>query len=263
MERRRPESISLPPMRNIFDPTVNPGGTPHGGGGAGERYESEAQGMWYNIPPRTAPLPNYYPPVSPYPGDRAPRICGQHRPTTPPNGQRSVGRIPHVYPSPASDHHLEDTEMAEGGGSQYFSSSVNTPLFSHNNDHPVPQRKLSSVEMQRHPAPAPTTPNTEPLLTPSIVHYRPEGIPAARPRRPSIQKSGTGKKSNELKIRMVKWDRVSDKGTAPLKTESKPGVPRACTLCHFTRRKVPPSTPPSPCCLWVILARLRSELTIV
>jgi hypothetical protein len=39
---------------------------------------------------------------------------------------------------------------------------------------------------------------------------------------------------------MVKWDRLTDKGTAPLKTEPKSATPRACTLCHFTRRKVPP-----------------------
>jgi hypothetical protein len=235
MERRRPENISLPPMRNIFERTLTGGNHNGGGGGGGGRHEGET---WYSGAPKTAPLlPQYYPPVSPYPSDRAPRICGQHRPTTPPSNTQRSGRIPHVYPSPASDHHLEDTEMGEGG-SQYL-GTITTPLFSNHEDdhhHPVPQRKLSSVEMQRHPAPL--SPKTD-LLTPSIVHYRPEGIPAARPRRPSIQKSGT-KKSTELKIRMVKWDRLTDKGTAPLKTEPKSATPRACTLCHFTRRKVPP-----------------------
>jgi len=232
MERRRPESISLPPMRHIFEQNLTVG-SPRGGGGGGGRQESDT---WHGGPPKTAPLTHYLPPISPYPSDRAPRICGQHRSSTPPSSSQRSVRGHYFYPSPTSDHHLEDAEMAEAGS--HYLHAATTPLFSSHVDNaharPVPQRKLSAVEMQRHPSP--TTAKPEPL-TPSIVHYRPEGIPASRQRRASIQKAGT-KKSTELKIRMVKWDRVTDKGTAPLKTDSK-SAPRACTLCHLTRRKVP------------------------
>jgi hypothetical protein len=220
MERRRPESISLPPMRNIFNHnTLTEGNNTRGAGD-----------VWCSTPSNTEFLSRHYLP-SP---DRVPRICGKHRPHTPPS-QRS-GKTLHQYPSPFSDHHhAEDAEMAEAR--PHYLGTPSTPLFTNDEHTHIPSRRLSAVEMQRHPAP--TTPKEVPL-TPSIVHYRPEGVPAARSRRPSIQKSGN-KKSNELKIRMSKWDRLTDKGTAPLKIEPRSATQRACTLCHFTRRKVPSS----------------------
>jgi hypothetical protein len=79
----------------------------------------------------------------------------------------------------------------------------------------------------------PTTP-----LTPSIVHYRPNGVLPARARRTSI--ASIGKKSNG-EVKLVKWDRVSDKGTAPLNIEPRPPpVPRVCILCYIVKRKVEP-----------------------
>lgn len=220
MERRRPESISLPPMRNIFDhSSLTVGNSIRG---AGE--------VWCSTPSNTESMSRHRLP-SP---DRVPRINGQHHPLTPPS-QRS-GKTLHQYPSPFSDHHLEDTEMAEGG--PYYLGTSTTPLFTNDEQNHIPVRRHSAVEMQRHPAPATSK---EVPLTPSIVHYRPEGVPAARTAgKRSIQKSGN-KKSDELKIRMVKWDRLTGKGTAPLKIEPRSATPRACSLCHFTRRKVPPS----------------------
>lgn len=86
-------------------------------------------------------------------------------------------------------------------------------------------------------------------LTPTIVHYRPDGVPTSRSQRaaasrnqkPSSSRRGSKTEipgSNELKIRMVKWDRVSDKGTAPLNTEPRASGPRSCTLCSLIKRKV-------------------------
>ena len=80
--------------------------------------------------------------------------------------------------------------------------------------------------------------------TPTIVHYRPGGVPIARraKRTASGPDGGRGKRgrksSGELEIRMVKWDR-SDKGTAPLNIQGRSDGPRACTLCSITKRKVP------------------------
>lgn len=93
-------------------------------------------------------------------------------------------------------------------------------------------------------------------LTPTIVHYRPEGVLSARsaqkisdsqrgPGKAKGKKGGVGKGPGELKIRMVKWDRA-DKGTAPLNIPVRTVGPRVCTLCHIMKRKVPTSHYPPP-----------------
>ena len=229
MERRRPDSISLPPMRNIFDHNSSTVGNSTRGAGDG----------WWSTPSNTGLMSRHDLP-SP---DLVPRINSQHHPVTPPS-QRS-GKTLHQYPSPFSEN-LEDTEMAERA--PYYFRTSKTPLFTNDEQTHIPERRHSAVEMQRHLAPA--TPK-EVLLTPSIVHYRPEGVPATRTTgKRSIQKSGN-KKSNELKIRMVKWDRLTGKGTAPLNIEPRSATPRACSLCHFTRRKVP-SSPSAPSPLFLL-----------
>ena len=243
MERRRPESISLPPMRNIFD---------HNGSTVGNSTRG-AGDVWCSTSSNTGIISRHDLP-SP---DRVPRINSQHHPVTPPS-QRS-GKTFHQYPSPFSEN-LEDTEMAERA--PYYFGTSTTPLFTNDEQNHIPERRHSAVEMQRHPAPA--TPKEVPL-TPSIVHYRPEGVPAPRAAgKRSIQKSGN-KKSNELKVRMVKWDRLTGKGTAPLNIEPRSSTPRACTLCHFTRRKVP-SSPSAPSLLFLPYLQQSCrgpELTVV
>lgn len=114
----------------------------------------------------------------------------------------TTSRQYHCYPSPASDNFLDDGQ---------------------------------------------TVPSKKDDVTLSIVHYRPDGIPngkfrgqsassirkSRKPRTPKVNSSPGG-----LEIRMVKWDRITDKGTAPLNVEPRQTVPRACTLCSLSKRKV-------------------------
>ena len=150
-----------------------------------------------------------------------------------PNPER-LASVQQVYPSPASDDLYDDIEMVEGSS---WYEAANTPLFKLDD-------RTSTTGAPREKE-VPIGPKEETLLTPSIVHYRPNGIPSVRSRKFStgeLQKPRNRKSSNadsnELKIRLVKWDRVTDKGTAPLNVEPRPTGPRSCTLCSLTKRKV-------------------------
>jgi hypothetical protein len=219
MERRRPENITLPPVRSILNQT--PFKSSH--------YEGTNHGRdeWYCAPPKTAPLPSFYHPNG-YPI--------QHRqeehiqaPTTP----KEAFRPRCVYPSPASDQHSDDVEMGEG---TTWWESAKTPLFKV--DESVFDTTSTATEIQDVATP------TKPLATPSIVHYRPNGIPSVRNRRPSTcdpqKRKSKSDPQNDSKIRMVKWDRVTDKGTAPLNVEPRHPTQRSCTLCYLIKKKVPP-----------------------
>lgn len=67
----------------------------------------------------------------------------------------------------------------------------------------------------------------------SMVHYKPNGIPTATKRKKDMNSS------NELKVRMVMWDRVSDKATTPSNKKPYSRNLRACTLCRRKKIKVP------------------------
>jgi len=118
-----------------------------------------------------------------------------------------------------------------------WSSAAATPLFKI--DAPPPSSQPSETESHGGD-------KANEGLTPTIVHYRPEGVLSARTaQRISDSQREKGKKdteggasAGELKIRMVKWDRT-DKGTAPLKVPVRTTGPRVCTLCHIMKRKVP------------------------
>jgi hypothetical protein len=119
-----------------------------------------------------------------------------------------------IYPSPASDLY-DDVDMAEGWCEAIKKRKNNSGVATH--------------------------------LTPTIVHYKPNGVPTTRSQKASrIQKPTSSRRgskagipgSSELKIKMVKWDRQSDKGTAPLNTEPRISGPRSCTLCALIKRKV-------------------------
>ena len=83
-------------------------------------------------------------------------------------------------------------------------------------------------------SPSPPTDNIE--LTPTIVEYYPKGIPNARSRQTTKQGPAAAQRKE---IRYVKWDRTSNKGTAPLKRE--PRGPNACAICIAYHKKVSPS----------------------
>ena len=82
-------------------------------------------------------------------------------------------------------------------------------------------------------------------LTPTIVHYRPNGIPNVRSRKipEGDMPKGRRRKSTDVEVKLVKWDRTSDKGTAPLNMEPRYTGPRSCTLCYLSKKKVPSATP--------------------
>jgi hypothetical protein len=109
-----------------------------------------------------------------------------------------------------------------------WSSSVTVPAFKLD----LPASTQSSEE---------SASQVDTGLTPTIVHYRPEGVLSARSAQ-RISDSQRGKKkgakgAGDLKIKMVKWDRT-DKGTAPLNVPARTVGPRVCTLCYIMKRKV-------------------------
>jgi len=131
------------------------------------------------------------------------------------------------YPSPASDDFPRETSAFK---------VVKTSLFSRNN---VSEPSESIEDAQT------VSPTHD--VTPSMVHYKPYGIPNMKARKQSA--SGICKPRNrgssrvktskgEAEIRFVQWDR-SDKGTAPLNVEPRQKGPRACALCSIIKRKVP------------------------
>jgi hypothetical protein len=83
-------------------------------------------------------------------------------------------------------------------------------------------------------------------LTPTMVHYRPNWVPTTRSqkavasgaKKPSSSRRSSKAETGDLKIRMVKWDRTTDRGTAPLNVEPRASGPRSCTLCSLIKRKV-------------------------
>ena len=214
MERPRPNNISLPSVKSILDETNM--------STEGQRRNDDS----FCVTPHTAPLASSHFNIATPNSNRS----EWQTPATP-KLERSVS-VQQVYPSPASDDLYDDVEMSEGSS---WYEAANTPLFKLDNRAATRAAREKVV----------TTPPKAEGLTPSIVHYRPNGIPSVRSRKLSvgdIQKPRNKKSpkadSNELKIRMVKWDRVSDKGTAPLNVESRPTGPRSCTLCSLTKRKV-------------------------
>jgi hypothetical protein len=224
MERARPKNISLPPLRSILDDT--------------NLKSSSIESLRENDPryggtPKTAPLSFSQFNIA-TPKSRTAEYQ-ENRPATPKNRPSSVQQF---YPSPPSDNLSCDIEM---GDSSLWSESAKTPLFKL--DESGRQISVSKGSQPKVPSS-----NSDAALTPSIVHYRPNGIPSVKSRKSSItdiQKPRNGTKgSNEFKFRLVKWDRITDKGTAPLNVEARPTGPRSCTLCYLTKRKVKfPSTP--------------------
>lgn len=217
MERPRPENITLPPVRSLF------GQVPLKMG----HFEGINQGRdeWCCAPPKTAPASSFFPPMNAY--SATTKEEPQREPTTP----REPSRPRHVYPSPESDQHSDDVEMGEG--TAWWEAAKN-PLFKV--DEGVSDSPTTATESSQEVA----TPTTKPTLTPSIVHYRPNGIPSVRSRRGSTSdgQKRRASKSDESKIRMVKWDRVTDKGTAPLNVEPRHPVQKSCTLCYLVKKKV-------------------------
>ena len=144
----------------------------------------------------------------------------------------------HMYPSPShsSDDLHDDSEMVDGDGSGWW-GTTQKPLFQISQ--PVPdvskQIDLPDVNMAK----------PDDGVTPTIVHYRPNGIPSVRSGRkqsagdvPKVRKSSR-QENEEFKVRLVKWDRTTDKGTAPLlNVERRSTGPRTCTLCYISKRKV-------------------------
>lgn len=218
MDRRRPENITLPPVRSLFGQAPLPNG----------HFERANQGRdeWCCAPPKSAPLPPFFPLMNAYPETR--KEEHQPEPTTP----KEASRPRHVYPSPASDQHSDDVEMGEGTA---WWEAAKTPLFKV--DEGVSDTSTTAPGSSQEEA----TPTTKSTLTPSIVHYRPNGIPSVRSRRGSTSdgQKRRGSKSDESKIRMVKWDRVTDKGTAPLNVLPSHHVQKSCILCYLVKKKVP------------------------
>src|SRR5215471_84044 len=198
MERPKTSNISLPSVKSILDET-------------NMSTEGQRKNNSYScVTPRTAPLA-----FSHFNNETQTSNRPEYQSPATPKPERPVS-VQQVYPSPASDDLYDDTEMSEGSS---WYESANTPLFK------LDDRMVTSATREN----GATTPPKAEGLTPSIVHYRPNGIPSVRSRKLSvgdIQKPRNKKSpkadSNELKIRMVKWDRVSDKGTAPLNVEPRP-----------------------------------------
>jgi hypothetical protein len=228
MDQRRPKNISLPSMANLLDSvSLKSSGL-------------EAPAPWYDSPPRTAPIPYSLSTVRRPESRRAQR----EEPTTP-----KAPQGPAAYPSPESEGVEE--RAARGDSARKIAPKLDdiagtprkkttfeglqSPMII---EFPVEIRS-SEIPPSAPKATAPTSP-----LTPSIVHYRPNGVLNAKSRRSSLSGPPTiGKKSNgkvnDLQIRLVKWDRVSDKGTAPLNLPPRPPrVPKSCVLCHLIKRKV-------------------------
>jgi hypothetical protein len=221
MERPRPKNISLPSVRSILDETNMKSGAFESSKRNNDLYFSAGA-------PRTAPLSFYqFNIATPTKASRA--EFQEDRPATP--KQRGVNDQ-HVYPSPASDNLSSDIEMGDG---PLWSEAAKTPLFKVDES---ASQSSGTTERQT----TTSSNNAGVHLTPSIVHYRPNGIPSTRNSRKSsvTDRRGSNSQPNELKIRMVKWDRITDKGTAPLNVETRPTGPRSCTLCYLTKRRVSP-----------------------
>ena len=140
------------------------------------------------------------------------------------------------YPSPQSDNFFDNAEITTSSSNATKTSlSRSNDVILESNDSSTSTHEPSSSSTKSDP------------LTLSIVHYRPNGIISGRRKRRSssgVHKTENPKcsknksSSGELKIRMMKWDRISDKGTAPLNVEPRSTGPRACTLCSLAKRKV-------------------------
>lgn len=237
---RRPSNISLPSLKSVLDEETL---------WSGNAVET-ANDVWFSAGPIAdyqhsprnvrpeAPITPHRRTVSSPLEYRGFRSINQEDQTTP----RQLSG-PLVYPSPASEDLYSDVEMGDANTWGYKSQ----PSTNDHNESQITQRVRS-----------PPTSQPEATLTPTIVHYRPNGVPNVKSRKLSItdiQKSRTKKPGQfssppktpgEVKFKIVKWDRTSDKGTAPLNMEPRPHGPRSCTLCAILKRKVltRPSPPP-------------------
>jgi len=206
-------TVSLPSVRSILDETRPPRSVPN-----------------FDIPSSSRAT-----------SDPSSQSSGEHfrdstgRPSTPRMISLSAR---HMYPSPShsSDDLHDDLEIiVDGDGSGWWGAAQN-PLFQV--IQPAPDASKQPDHMDVNIA------KPDEGATPSIVHYRPNGIPSVR----SARKHSTGEvpkvrkpsrqENEEFKVRLVKWDRTSDKGTAPLSVERRSTGPRTCTLCYISKRKV-------------------------
>jgi hypothetical protein len=232
MEQRRPKNISLPSVQTVFNEISSATGFD------GYRRDPDP---FLESPPRRASIP-----FSQFTRERP----GSHgmereRPITPKQHRRPSA----PYPSPGSEDAEDRVPPNESAMTQIWKLDENTPRTprrsSNSSDspifvqyipkEPVPQRRAS---ISNRPSALKSGPDSP--LTPTILHYRPNGVPSAKARRTSINSPTISKKDpSEMKIRLQKWDR--DKGTAPLNIEPRqPPVPRVCILCMIVKRKVLP-----------------------
>ena len=227
---RRPSNISLPSLKSVLDDDAlwsrSPAETTNDGWLGVADYQPSPRNVSQEAPVtpqrRTVSSPVEY---------RRFRSINQDDQKTPKQLQASA---PLVYPSPASEDLYSDVEMGDASVWGYKSQS------SGNNDNQI--RNAPQVQTPS------ATVKPEATLTPTMVHYRPNGVPNAKSRKQSaterIKRSGqvpSPKASGEVKFKIVKWDRTSDKGTAPLNMEPRSQGPRSCTLCSILKRKVLPA----------------------
>ena len=230
---RRPSNISLPSLKSVLDEEALWSGNP----------VETTNDIWFSA----GPIAEYQP--SPRDTRPEPPVTPKKRTVSSPleyRGFRPINQedqttpkhisAPLVYPSPASEDLYSDVEMGDANAWGYKSQ----PSSNNTNDIRVTPQVRS-----------PPTSQPESTLTPTIVHYRPNGVPNVKSRKLSsadIPKSRTKrpgqvtspKTPGEVKFKIVKWDRTSDKGTAPLNMEPRPQGPRSCTLCSILKRKVYP-----------------------
>ena len=195
------QNISLPSVRELLNsgPMTIPYDRP--------RRHSETRLSNQTLEP--SPLP---PPRSDFPVPRTPKNLISSR---------------QFYPSPASDGAQEEGEIPRSVASDFLS-----PLS-------VVREETSNKEPESG-SPSPTI-----RETPTMVHYVPQGMPSVRSRRrASISETAKRRISKsdspptEFKVRMVKWDRTSDKGSAPLNVAPRSSGYRSCTLCCLRKKKV-------------------------
>lgn len=222
MEFHQPSKISLPSVRSILDEA------PLRTGSSVERPCH----LWPNPASTTSSLPYSHSNVA---MSMTNNLDTRPDPTTP-EQQRNAST---GYPTPSSDDPPSDVEMDKGPS---WSGAAKRPLFK------VDESVLQLGDAESLASDGCTKPNLDLGFTPTIVHYRPNGIPNARSRK-ALGNSDSQKSRNRIiskdesgeetaKVRMVKWDRVTDKGTAPLNVEARTTGPRSCTLCHITKRRV-------------------------
>jgi hypothetical protein len=143
----------------------------------------------------------------------------QERTRQPQTPESSRSDHSHFYPSPISHDELHDDVVMMGRSLSF--EEGHTPSSS--------------------PASDSKSTKTTPEETPTMVHYRPHGIPNAKSKKIASGESFKSRRRQSTDvspIKFVKWDRVSDKGTAPLNVEPRPTGPRSCTLCHVHKKKV-------------------------